>query len=116
MWQIIGWIIWGILALLALSFVFSCRVYAQSGKEFQWATGVQTFFFCIIAILFLIFEWNKLHILWITLAAFFIAPLIVLGGTPFLPARVDFPRYIILFLTRMFLNVVLIGIKKPSLE
>jgi len=107
MWQIIGWIAWGILAFLALSFVFSCRVYAKSGKEFQWATGVQTFFFCIIAILFLIFEWNKLHILWAVPVAFFVAQFLVF-------VRVSILSPLVLSVTRIFLNVVLVGIKKPS--
>lgn len=107
MWQIIGWIVWGILFFLAISFAFSCRVYAKSGKEFQWATGVQTFFFWIIAILFLIFEWNKIHILWVAPTAFFVAQFLVLGRVPILSP-------LVLFVTRIFLNVVLIGIKKPS--
>lgn len=105
--EIIGWIAWGILVFLAISFVFSCRVYAKSGKEFQWATGVQTFFFWIIAILFFIFGWNKLHILWVVPAAFFVAQFLVLGRVPILSP-------LILFVTRIFLNIVLIGIKKPS--
>ncbi len=109
MWQIIGWIIWAILAFFAISFVFGCRKYAKSGKGFQWATGVQTFFFWTIAILFLIFGWNKLHILWITPVMFFVAQFLVLGGIPILSP-------IVLFATKLFLSVILIGVKKPNID
>ncbi len=109
MWQIIGWIIWTILAFLAISFTFGCRTYAKSGKGFQWDTGVLTFFFWIIAIFFLFFGWNKLHILWIIPTALFTAQFLVLSGIPILSP-------IILFATKIFLSVILIGIKKPNID
>jgi len=109
MWQIIGWIIWGILAFFAVSFAFGCRSYTKSGQGFQWATGVQTFFFWAIAISFLVFGWNKLHILWMTPVAFFAAQFLVLVGIPILSP-------IVLFATRMFLFVVLFGVKKPNVD
>jgi len=90
MWGIIGWTIWGVTAFLAISFAFGCRRYAKSGQEFQWTTGVQTFFWWIIATLFLIFDWNKLHILWIAPICFFSAQLLVLGGIPILSNFVMF--------------------------
>jgi hypothetical protein len=92
--------------LLAVSFAFGCRSYAKSG-HFQWATGVQTFFFWLIAILFLVFRWNKLHILWVTPVAFFMSLFLVLGGIPILSP-------LVLFATRIFLGIILIGIKKPD--
>ena len=107
MWQIIGWIIWGIVAFLAISFAWGCRSYSKSRQGFQWATGVQTFFSWVIAILFLIFEWNKLHMLWIAPILFFSAQLLVLGRVPLLSP-------IILFATRMFLGIILIGVEKPK--
>lgn len=107
MWQIIGWTVWGIVAFLAVSFAWGCRSYSKSGQGFQWATGVQTFFWWVIAILFLIFEWNKLHMLWIAPTLFFSAQLLVLGRVPLLSP-------IILFATRMFLGIILIGVEKPE--
>lgn len=109
MWQIIGWIIWGILAFLAFSFAFGCRSYAKSGRGFQWATGAQALFLFLTAILFLVFGWNKLHILWVAPIAFFLAQLLVLGGIPILSP-------LVLFFTRKFLSVVIMGIKKNSLR
>jgi len=108
MLQIIGWITWIILVLLSFSLVLGCRNSAKSGKNFQWATGTQALFLFLIAILFLILDWKKLHILWIAPVAFFSAQFLVLGGTPILSP-------LALFFTRMFLNVVLVGIKKPNL-
>lgn len=107
--QIIGWIIWGIVIFFALSFAYGCRTYAKAGQGFQWATGVQTFFFWLIAILFLIFGWNKLHILWITTITFVGSQFLVLGGIPILSP-------VILFLTKIFLNIILIGINDPNLQ
>jgi len=107
MLQIFGWIVWGIVAFLAVSFAWGCRSYAKAGQGFQWATGVQTFFWWIIAIIFLIFKWNKLHILWVAPIAFFSAQFLVLGGVPILSP-------IILSATRMFLSIILIGIEKPE--
>lgn len=106
--KIIGWLIWSIIAFLAISFAFGCRTYAKTGEAFQWTTGVQTFFFWLIAILFLIFDWNKLHILWVTPVAFFGAQFLVIGGVPILSP-------IVLFVTKLFLNIILIGIKQPNL-
>lgn len=109
MWQIIGWIIWIILVFLVFSFAFGCRSYAKSGRGFQWTTGTQTLFLLLITILFLKFDWNKLHILWIAPSTLFLAQLTISGGVPILSP-------LILFFTRMFLNVILIGIKKSNSE
>jgi len=109
MWEIIGWIIWAMLAFFAASFAFGCRTYMKSGQSFQWATGIQTFFFWLIAILFLVFGWNKLHILWVTPVAFFAAQFLAIGGIPILSP-------IALFATRAFLSIILIGVKKPDIN
>jgi hypothetical protein len=107
MWQLIGWTIWLIVVLLAVSFSLNCRSKVKSGQDFQWATGVQALFLWIIAILFIFFEWNKLHILWITPISFFSAIVTVHGGVPILSP-------VILATTNVFLNIILIGIKKPD--
>jgi hypothetical protein len=62
-----------------------------------------------IAILFLVFGWNKLHILWVAPVAHFAAQALVIGGIPILSP-------IVLFATRIFLFIVLIGVEKPNLE
>ena len=107
MWQMIGWISWGIIGFLALSFAWGCRSYVKAGHGFQQATGVQTFFWWFIFILFLIFGWNKLHILWIAPIAFFSAQYLALGNIPILSSAV-------LFLTKIFFHIILVGIDKPA--
>lgn len=108
MWLISGWIIWGILVFFALSFAFGCRTYMKRGQGFQMATGVQTFFFWIIAILFVLFGWNKLHILWLFPVAFFTAQFFSLRSIPLLSS-------VVLFFTRIFLSLILLGIKPASI-
>jgi len=95
------------MAFLAISFAFGCRRYVKSRQGFQWATGVQTFFWWIIPILFLIFDWNKLHILWVAPICFFSAQFLVIGGIPIL-------SNVVMFATKMFLGIVLFGIEKPT--
>ena len=107
MWQIIGWIIWAVLAYQAVGFAYGCRTYTKSGQGFQWATGIRTFFFWLIVILFLIFDWSKLHILWIAPIAYLAAPFLVMGRIPILSPFV-------LFATGIFLDLILVGVKKPK--
>jgi hypothetical protein len=107
-WQVIGWILWVVVTYLAISFAVGCRKYAKIGQGFQWATGVQTFFLWSVVILFLIFDdWPKLHIIWVTPVLFFSAQYLSLGQIPILSP-------LILFLAKLFLNIILIGIKKPA--
>jgi hypothetical protein len=106
MWEIVGWIVWAIVVYLALTFAWGCRTYMKAGCGFQWATGVQTFYLWVIALLFVIFDWSKLHMLWVTPILFFSAQFLVLVGVPVV-------RPIILFATWVFLRLILIGINKP---
>ena len=78
--EIIGWIIWFIMVLFAISLTFGCWKYIKAGQGFQLATGVQALFFWIIAVLFLIFEWDKIHIIWMAPLSFFIAQFLAIGG------------------------------------
>lgn len=78
--EIIGWIIWGVLIFLATSLTFGCWKYIKEGRGFQLATGIQALLFWIVAILFLTFGWNKVHIIWVTFLAFFIAQILVISG------------------------------------
>jgi hypothetical protein len=105
MWQIIGWFTWLFDVYLALTFAYGCRKSAVAGVGFQWATAVQTFFWWIIAIIFLITSWNKLHIIWIMPVGFISASFITLGNIPII-------SHIVLVVTRLFMSVILFGVKK----
>lgn len=104
---ILGWILWGIITLFAALLTWGCRSYAKSEEgfkcNFQWTNVVQTLFFLIIAILFLIFKWNKLHILWI-------APLIFLSSHLFVSYNIPILSPIVIYVTKVYLSIVLLGI------
>ena len=106
MWSVIGWIAWVGVVFLAVTFAYGCRKCAAAGQDFQWATGVQTFFWWVIAVVFLITPFNKLHIIWLVPLGFFLAQFVALAGIPILSP-------LILLVTRMFLALVLIGVKRP---
>lgn len=110
MWKIIGWAIWGIVALLSLWGVFNNRNKIKSGHNFNFATGMVIFFMWIIAVLFLVFDWNKIHILWLLTVMLFPIPFLVLEKIPLLS-----PFFI--FTTEIFWSIALIGINiEPSEE
>jgi len=100
--SIIGWVAWTFSTYLALSFAYGCRRMIRSGRSFQWATAVQTFFWWVIAVVFLFTPFNKLHILWLLPVLFFGAQFLVLSSVPLLTPAV-------LFLTRIFMKLVLLG-------
>ena len=104
-WSIIGWIAWGAAAFMALSFANGCRSYTAAGQGFQWATGIQTFFWWVITVVFLVTSLNKLHIIWLLPVAFFLAGFIALGRIPILTPAV-------LLVTRLFLELIVVGVKK----
>jgi hypothetical protein len=78
--EIIGWVIWCMLVLFAISLTFGCWKYIKEGRGFQLATGIQALLFWIVVILFLMFGWNKIHIIWIAPLAFFTAQILAIGG------------------------------------
>jgi len=99
---IIGWIGWLFCVYLAASFAWGCRSNAKHGMSFHWATAIQTFFWWLIAIVFLLMPVNKLHILWLLPLAFYGARYLVLAGPPLLSRPV-------MFLTRLFMRLLLAG-------
>ena len=102
-WHVVGWIIWGILVVIAVSWAYGCRTYAKYGLGFHHATGMQTFFLWVIAVLFLFCDWHKLHILWVGPASIFLAQFLVIGGIPGL-------SQLCILATTLFLEIILMGI------
>jgi hypothetical protein len=102
MLPVIGWIAWAGVVYLALTFAYRCRKYAAAKQGFQWATGVQTFFWWLIGVVFLLTQLNKLHIIWLVPVGFFGAQFIALGGIPVVSP-------LVLLATRAFLRLILIG-------
>ena len=107
MWSVIGWILWGLVVYFAVSYAYGCRRYVASGQGFHLATGVQAFFWWLIAVVFLITRLNKLHIIWIVPLGFYGAHYIAFIGIPVLSP-------LVLLATRTFLRLMLLGVRKPG--
>ena len=105
--EIIGWILWLFVAFLAVTFAFGTRQYAKVGAPFQNATAVQTLFWWLLAVGFLVSDWNKLHLLWSIPVAFLASQMIGLGAIPLLSP-------LVLIVTRIFVRIILIGVKVPT--
>lgn len=99
---VIGWLAWAGVVYLALAFAHGCRKYAAAGQRFHWATGVQTFSWWLISVVFLLTPLNKLHIFWLVPLAFFGAQFIALRGIPVVSP-------LVLLATRAFLHLILVG-------
>jgi hypothetical protein len=105
---IVGWIIWGLLVCVALTWTWGIRVYMKrgQGEPVQFTTATQTMFLWFIVILFSIFNWNKLHILWVVPISIFLAQLLIIGGIPILSS-------IFQNLTKLFLKIILVDSGLP---
>jgi len=107
MGQIIGWIIWSLTTLLAIWGALSWRIKAKSGEELGYGAHVITPSLWIISILFLIFDWHKLHLLWIVPIAFI--------ATPFL-RMIPIVSPLILLVTGIFQKIILVSVKSVEVE
>lgn len=107
MLEVAGWIIWCLVVGLAIYFGYGCRYNERTGMGFTFVIGMQTFFLWLLAFLFLIFGWNKLHILWAIPIMFIFAHFIHLFNIPFITPIIE-------FLTSAFLKIILLGLKKKN--
>lgn len=105
---IVGWIIWGVLVCFALTWAWSARVYIKrgQGEPVQFTTATQTMFLWFTVILFPIFNWNKLHILWVAPISIFLAQILTIGDIPILSS-------IFKNLTKLFLKIILVDSGLP---
>ncbi len=106
--QIIGWIIWGIITLWAIILVLASRASAKLGQTLQPAAGATILFLWIIVVLFCLFDWNKLHILWLAPLSFFTAHFLAARRLPVLSPMIS-------SISRFFLSVVFMGIERKDL-
>jgi hypothetical protein len=105
---ILGWIIWAIIALLALSWAFGLRTYTRKGMSVPTAMAVQTLFLWVIVLFFFFFHFSKLHILWAAPVCF-IASIYLTTGR-----RVPILTPLIMWFTGLCLEIVLLGLKRPA--
>ena len=102
MWDIIGWVIWGILTFLGIWGIFVNRRHVKSGRDFNFTGGMVIVFEWIFIVLFLVFDWNKLHIVWSIPITIFSVPFLVTQKIPFL-------SHIFIWITRVFWATALMG-------
>lgn len=95
----VGWIIWGALVFFAASWTFGIFHYLKIKRKITKATILQTASFWVIAIVFLLNSWNKLHILWFAPFVYLIEMIVspsLFGGLPL--------RYCLLGILEMLLK------------
>jgi hypothetical protein len=107
MWSGIGWIAWVVAAFLALSFAYGCRTSAATRQGVSPPTAVRTFFWWLIAALFLVAPFNKLHIIWLIPLGYFASSFLILPGVPVVSP-------VVIFLTRAVLSFILVGVRFPE--
>jgi hypothetical protein len=77
---LIEWCIWAVLALVTLSFWLGIIGSLARQRPFTYAVVIQaTAFSVLLIVLYLNPQWNKLHIVWIAPAVFFLAPRLVVA-------------------------------------
>lgn len=102
MLNVFGWIIWSLLLSVCVFWSYGCRKYSQSAHGVMWQTITSTLFFWIILIVFLIFDWNKLHILWLAPLVWLLSQFVILAGIPIITP-------LIMMILQIFMNLLLIG-------
>ena len=106
--NIIGWILWGIAILLALSFSLNARsLIAKGGRISSTEFGVallEGFLYFTVVMIFYFTTLNKLHLIWVIPIIYFGSVFLLLPGIPFISpilARISM---------KVFAPLVLIGI------
>jgi hypothetical protein len=108
MLSILAWTIWAIVAFLAVSWAYGLRAYTKKGQSVPIAMAVQTLFLWVIAVVFLFVSYSKLHILWVIPLCF------VLSFYLTLARRVPILTPVVMWFTGLFVEIVLLGLKRPS--
>ena len=107
MFTVLGWIVWGIDAALALSWAYGLRTYTKNRQSVPTATAIQTFFLWAIAVAFLLIGYSKLHILWVAPICFVASFFLTMNNIPILTP-------VVMWFTGLFVEIVLLGLKRPN--
>lgn len=107
MWNLIGWIIWGILTLLGIWGIFINRRHVKSGGDFNFPGGMTIFFGWIVIFSFLVFDWNKLHLIWTF-------PITLLSVPFLVTQKIPFVSRVFILLTKAFWTMALLGVPLSS--
>lgn len=78
MLEILGWVLWALLALVTLSLWFGILRALSAQRPFTYATVIQAVLFALmLAIFVFVPQISKLHILWAGPVIFFVVPFVV---------------------------------------
>ena len=100
--QILGWVLWSFVAVLALSFAHGWRVQARAGQPTTFMTGLQTLLLSVVAFVFLVSPVSKLHIFWVLPLVFFRPFLFYLQYAP-----------LSLLVVWLFVRFLTLGVRSP---
>jgi len=103
---ILGWIIWSLLLLLALTHPLYIRREISKGKVVHPAQLFQALAVWVIIVAFYVQPWNKLHILWILPIAFILSFITT--------ARIAVISRVSLSLSYFYLGIICLGMKTPD--
>jgi len=106
MFNLLRWIIWFIPVFLFITFVIGIRFDVKKSKVIHPATFLQTLFFLLVVIFFLVKSWSKFHILWVLPVCFLLSFLTI--------AKIPIISRIALFFSYFFSGIILIGCKLPK--
>src|SRR5260370_36872500 len=98
------WGIWVLSLLLFIGWLSDVRRNAKNNQPIHMATLAQTTFLLLAPVCFIIFSWNKFHLLWI------VPTCLVLGWiTSFVIMRIPLIRGLLSFLYLMLGTVLLVA-------
>ena len=109
MWQIIGWIIWSLITFLGIAGIYYCRKSANSEQGLDFISSTYICCLWLISILFLVSDWNKLHIIWSAPIILFLIPTIIRKNVPVISS-------IMAYSIGAFLTVILAKTKANLLD
>ena len=102
MWLWVGWVLWAFTAYMGLSFAWGCRTSANTQRGFHPGTAVMGFYFCTIALIFLLLPFQRLHLAWAIPLGYLIGPLATFRVIPIISP-------LLLAVSGVFTKIILIG-------
>jgi hypothetical protein len=101
---ILQWVVWGFVVFLFGGFLYLLRKDAKDNKPIHIITVLQMILYLLFSILFVFRPWNKLHLIWVIPAAFF------LSYSAFLILRIPIVGTILRVGILFFCRIFLVGI------
>ena len=65
LWEVTGWVLWGLMAGYVASSLGTIYLAAQARQSVMYLRLYQVGVFLPLAVLFLVFDWDKNHLAWV---------------------------------------------------